>query len=475
MGYATLQKETATPATPNSGFVRFYAEGSSLKYRDDTGTIYTIATGLTQEDVQDIVAGLIVDSSTVTWTYTDASDTLAATVVAGAVNHNALLNYVANQHVDHSTVSVSAGTGLTGGGTIAVNRTIALANTTVAAGSYGSASSVPNYTVNAQGQLTAAASTAIAVTSAAVSDFAEAVDDRVAALVVAGTGITATYNDPANTLTLATTITQYTDEQAQDAVGAALLDTASVDLVYNDAANQISATVLPAGVNHDALQNFVAAEHVNHTAVSITAGTGLTGGGDISATRSLAIANTAVTAGSYGSANNIPVLTINAQGQVTAATTVANPATIGITAAKTTAALNSTSNAVLTNVSELALTVTATNTYKIECYLLYRSAAAGTGIVLSFGNTSAAGTIAIASITQVGNDGTGAGFYGHVTSFGDVVISTGVQTANVDYVSRLEGVFVCTTGGTITPQFRSETNGTQVTVQPGSVILSREI
>jgi hypothetical protein len=38
-------------------------------------------------------------------------------------------------------------------------------------------------------------------------------------------------------------------------------------------------------INHDNLNNFVAAEHVNHTSVVLTAGDGLTGGGDISASR----------------------------------------------------------------------------------------------------------------------------------------------------------------------------------------------
>jgi hypothetical protein len=52
----------------------------------------------------------------------------------------------------------SAGTGLTLTGT-----QFSITNTAVTAGAYGSASSVPNYTVNAQGQLTAAASTAIAI------------------------------------------------------------------------------------------------------------------------------------------------------------------------------------------------------------------------------------------------------------------------------------------------------------------------
>lgn len=40
------------------------------------------------------------------------------------VNHNTTTNYVANQHIDHTSVSISAGNGLTGGGTIAASRTL---------------------------------------------------------------------------------------------------------------------------------------------------------------------------------------------------------------------------------------------------------------------------------------------------------------------------------------------------------------
>jgi hypothetical protein len=47
--------------------------------------------------------------------------------------------------------------------------------------------------------------TALAISSGDVSGLSEAVDDRVAALVVAGSGISATYNDGAGTLTLAAT------------------------------------------------------------------------------------------------------------------------------------------------------------------------------------------------------------------------------------------------------------------------------
>jgi hypothetical protein len=62
----------------------------------------------------------------------------------------------------------------------------------------------------------------------------------------------------------------------------------------------------------------------------INSGSGLGGGGDLSANRTLYIlpagvddsmlTTTGVTAGNYGSASNVPVLTVNAQGRVTAAT-----------------------------------------------------------------------------------------------------------------------------------------------------------
>ena len=51
-------------------------------------------------------------------------------------------------------------------------------------------------------------------------------------------------------------------------------------------AGVISASAM---VDHDSTTNFVANEHINHTSVSITAGDGLTGGGTIASTRTLAV------------------------------------------------------------------------------------------------------------------------------------------------------------------------------------------
>lgn len=49
--------------------------------------------------------------------------------------------------------------------------------------------------------------------------------------------------------------------------------------------DNITVGSLESSLNHDNLTGFVANEHIDHTSVTLTAGTGLTGGGDISANR----------------------------------------------------------------------------------------------------------------------------------------------------------------------------------------------
>ena len=79
--------------------------------------------------------------------------------------------------------------------------TINLNDTSVAASSQGTATNVSTFTVDAQGRLTAAGNVAIAIPAAQVTNFSEAVDDRVDALSVAGEGMVIAYDDSAGTLT----------------------------------------------------------------------------------------------------------------------------------------------------------------------------------------------------------------------------------------------------------------------------------
>lgn len=130
--------------------------------------------------------------------------TVAGTItVTGTANidHDALTNFVANEHIDHSSVSISAGGALTGGGDITTNRSITL-------------------DVNA-----------------------------------------------------------LTEDEFPD-------EAADYLLAYDTSASEHK-RILIENIAHDALYGFVETEHVAHTSISISGGEGLSGGGDITTSRTL--------------------------------------------------------------------------------------------------------------------------------------------------------------------------------------------
>jgi len=88
------------------------------------------------EAVQDIVDALLAAGNAVNLTYDDANDTLTIDVVDGSVDHDALSGFVANEHIDHSGVNITAGRGLTGGGDLTSTRTLDAHDVTTQTGDY---------------------------------------------------------------------------------------------------------------------------------------------------------------------------------------------------------------------------------------------------------------------------------------------------------------------------------------------------
>jgi hypothetical protein len=162
------------------------------------------------------------------------------------------------------------------GATQAAARTAIGAGTSSFSGAYADLTGKPTtMTPTAHAATHAAAgSDPVTLTSAQISDLTETVQDIVGAFLVAGTNVTVTYNDAANTFTInATASGGSTDpEVVRDVIGAAMVAGSGVQITVNDAGDTItiaSTAVLPTR--------------------QVIAGTGLTGGGDLSADRTLAV------------------------------------------------------------------------------------------------------------------------------------------------------------------------------------------
>lgn len=90
--------------------------------------------------------------------------------------------------------------------------------------------------------------------SSSISDFTEAAQDAVAAMLAAGTGVTLSYNDAGNTLTVTSTATGgVTDpEVVRDTIGTALIGVGAVSVAVNDAADTITITTTATANSTDA-------------------------------------------------------------------------------------------------------------------------------------------------------------------------------------------------------------------------------
>jgi len=307
------QTITSNILIPNSGSL-VVDSGATL-----TGNIFT---GVANE------AGALTNDRTLTLTgdvsgsvslglnANTSSPSLNVTITANAVElgTDTTGNYVA---------TITGGTGLTSTVTSgeSATPTINLDNTAVTAASYGAnASTVSNFTVDEQGRLTAAANQPISITSDQITNLSVTDTGGDGSLTYSNVSGVFTYTGPSQAEANARIAAAPTQVRAHlshvDAGGDGSFSynnttgvftytgpsLAEVQERIDNSASNVRAHFTPGtginislgeissddgNINHDALQNFDANEHVNHTSVSITAGDGLTGGGTIASTRTL--------------------------------------------------------------------------------------------------------------------------------------------------------------------------------------------
>jgi hypothetical protein len=255
------------------------------------------------------------DMHAATKLYVDTAITGVATTftVAGDGGSNQTITTGAD------TLTISGGTGLTSAAT-SDTITLNLDNTTVTAGSYGSASAIPTFTVDAQGRLTAAGTASISTSFTVDADSGDnlTISGGDTFIIVGGTGLTSVAS-ATDTITLNLDNTAVT---AGSYGSSSAIPTFTVDAQGRLTAAGTASIEVPTSMSVNIYGDSGVTSFTTTTAGSgsftISGGTGLSAAAT-SSTLTINLDNTAVTAGSYGSSTATGTFTVDAQGRLTAA------------------------------------------------------------------------------------------------------------------------------------------------------------
>ena len=236
---------------------------------DDGGVIFLREQAAADADVANQGQIWVKTGAPNTLWFTDDGGTDREIVYSGGAFHDGFSDFVGNEHINHTSVTLTAGTGLSGGGTITGSRTFNVNGVLEDFDTLGAAAS--------DGQV-------IVATGSGVFAYESGATLRTSIGVAIGSDIQAfdfLLDDIADLTDPGADRILFWDESSNIAqwlvVGTGLAITTTT-IATDDGA-----------IVHDSLSGAVANEHIDHTSVTFSVGAGLTGGGDLSSNRSFAV------------------------------------------------------------------------------------------------------------------------------------------------------------------------------------------
>jgi hypothetical protein len=185
------------------------------------------------------------------------------TLVSGSsqISHDSTTGYVANRHIDHTAVSISAGSGLSGGGDISATRTI-----TLDTGSVHFLDGVKKE-LNTEGVISGSSQ------------------------ILNGSGVwSGSAQLPSGVVSGSSQVLNSTTIHSGAFFNGITVVSGSGQIAFGGITGVPSGLVSGSSqVDHNSTTNYVSNQHIDHTTVSISAGSGLSGGGTITSTRTLTL------------------------------------------------------------------------------------------------------------------------------------------------------------------------------------------